>query len=79
MRSVANLKSFKIAGLNVNSLLKHIDKISHVLLSVSFDIFAIHVNESKIDELIPDNEISILGYNCPRRVLAQRPKPEEAP
>ena len=65
MRSVANLKGFKIASLNVNSLLKHIDEIRHVLLSASFDIFAI--NESKIDELIPDNEISIPGYNLIRR------------
>ena len=61
MRSVANLKGFKIASLNVNSLLKHIDEIRHVLFSAPFDIFAI--NESKIDELTPDNEISIPGYN----------------
>ena len=45
MRSVANLKGFKIASLNVNSLLKPIDEIRHVLLSTPFDIFAI--NESK--------------------------------
>ena len=65
LRSVANLKGFKIASLNVNSLLKHIDEIRHVLLSAFFDIFAI--NESKIDELIPDNEISIPGYNLIRK------------
>jgi len=65
MRSVANLKGFKIASLNINSLLKHIDEIRHVLLSDSFHIFAI--NESKIDELIPDNEISIPGYNLIRK------------
>ena len=60
MRCVANLKGFKTASLNVNNLFKHIDEIRHVLLSTPFDIFAI--NESKIDELIPDNEISIPGY-----------------
>ena len=65
MRSVANLKGFKIASLNVNSLLKHIDEIRHVLCSTPFDIFAI--NESKIDESIPDNEISISGYNLIRK------------
>ncbi|XP_068690306.1 uncharacterized protein [Montipora foliosa] len=65
MRSVANLKGFKIASLNVNSLLKHIDEIRHVLRSTPFDIFAI--NESKIDESIPDNEISIPGYNLIRK------------
>jgi len=51
MRSVANLKGFKIASLNVNSLLKHIDEIRFVLLSAPLDICAI--NESKINELIP--------------------------
>ena len=64
-RSVTNLKGFKIATLNVNSLLKHIDEIRHVLFSAPFDIFAI--NESKMDELIPDNEISIPGYNLIRK------------
>ena len=65
MRSVANLKGFKIASLNINSLLKHIDEIRHVLRSTPFDIFAI--NESKIDESIPDNEISIPRYNLIRK------------
>ena len=35
------------------------------LLSAFFDIFAI--NESKIDEVIPDNEINIRGYNLIRK------------
>ena len=52
------LKGFKIASLNVNNLLKHIDEIRHVLLSDNFV-----TNESKIDELISDNERSIPGYN----------------
>ena len=64
-RSVANLKGFKIASMNVNSLLKHIDEIRHVSLSAPFDIFAI--NESKSDELISDNEISIPGYSLIRK------------
>ena len=64
-RSVANLKGFKIASMNVNSLLKHVDEIRHVLLSAPFDIFAI--NETKIDELISDNEISIPGYSLIRK------------
>ena len=51
--------------MNINSLLKHIDEIRHVLHSTPFDIFAI--NESKIDESIPDNEISIPGYNLIRK------------
>lgn len=64
-RSVANLKGFKIASMNDNSLLKHIDEIRHVLLGAPFDIFAI--NESKIDELPSDNEISIPGYSFIRK------------
>ena len=63
MRSVANLEGFKIASLN--SLLKHIDEIRHVFRSTPFDISAI--NESKIDESILDNEISIPGYNLIRK------------
>ena len=51
MRSVANLKGFKIVSLNVNSLLKHIDKIRHVLHHTPFDIFAI--NESKLMNQYP--------------------------
>ena len=50
IRSVANLKCFKIASLNVNILLKHSDEIRHILLSTPFDIFAI--NKSKIDVII---------------------------
>ena len=65
MRSVANLKGFKIESLNVNSLLQHINEIRHVLLSLLTYIFAI--NESKIDELMPNNEIGIPGYNLIRK------------
>ena len=45
---LTNIKGFKVANLNVNSLMKRIDEIRH--LPVSLDIFA--VNESKIDESI---------------------------
>ena len=51
--------------MNVNSLLKHNDEIRYVLCSAPFDIFA--VNESKIDELVPNNEVSITGYNLIRK------------
>lgn len=60
LHSVATLKGLKIASLNVNSLIKHIDEIKYVLINFPFDIFAI--NESKIDESISDSEISISVY-----------------
>ena len=53
LHCVTKLKGLKIASLNVNSLLKHIDEIRHLLFKFPFDIFAI--NESKIDD-------SITGY-----------------
>jgi hypothetical protein len=46
--------------LNINSLLKHIDELRVLLANSSIDILAI--NESKIDDSIPDNEINIVGY-----------------
>lgn len=64
LQDVVKLKGFKLASLNINSLLKHIDEIRIILANSSFDILAI--NESKIDDLIPDTEINILGYNLIR-------------
>ena len=50
-----NLKGLKVACLNINSLLKHIDKLRVLMLNNSLDILAI--NESKINESTLDNEI----------------------
>ena len=47
------LKGLRVANLNVNSLIKHIDEIRITLANSPFDILAI--NESKIDDLIPDS------------------------
>ena len=65
LHCVTKLKGLKIASLNVNSLLKHIDEIRHLLFKFPFDIFAI--NESKIDDSITDGEISISGFNLIRK------------
>ena len=59
------LKGLRVANLNVNSLIKHIDEIRITLANSPFDILAI--NESKIDDLIPDSEIYIFGYNIIRK------------
>ena len=58
---IATFKGFKIASLNVNSLLKLLDEIRALVAKPSPDILAIE--ESKIDDLIPDSEIHIAGYN----------------
>jgi hypothetical protein len=50
---------------NINSLLKNIEHIRYILSQYSFHIFAI--NESKIDSLVNDSEISIPGYKLVRR------------
>ena len=55
----------KVASLNVNSLLKHIDEIRLMLSNHVFDILAI--NESKIDPSIPDSEINIPSYKSIRK------------
>ena len=57
LHDIAKSKGLKIASLNVNSLLKHIDEIRVLLEKYTFDILAI--NESKIDNSIPDNEIQM--------------------
>ena len=55
----------KIASLNINGLLKHIDEMRIVFAEYTFDIFAI--NESKISSSISDNELHIIGYNIVRK------------
>ncbi len=57
-------KGLKIANLNVNSLLKHIDEIRILLSDNPLDILAI--NESKIDSLISDSELYINNYSIVR-------------
>lgn len=59
------LKGFKIASLNINSLLKHIDELRLILTKSEIDVFAI--NETKIDIYVTDNEINIPGYTVIRR------------
>ena len=62
--NISNLKGLKIANLNVNNLLKHIDEIRIFLSDNPFDILAI--NESKIDSSIRDFEIHINNYSIIR-------------
>ena len=61
---MGKLKGLKLGGLNINSLSKNIEHIRYILSQYSFYIFAI--NESKIDSLANDSEISIPGYRLVR-------------
>ena len=46
--------------LNINSLVKYVDKLRVFLTKFSFDILAI--NETKLDECIKSSELHIPGY-----------------
>ena len=65
MNVVAKSKGLKIANLNVNSLLKHLDEIRLILINNALDILTI--NESKIDDNISNDDIQINGFNTIRK------------
>jgi exonuclease III len=54
-----------MANLNINSLLKSIDQLRAIMVNTPLDILSI--NETKIDDSLPDNEISITGYHLIRK------------
>ena len=56
---------FKIAHLNVNSLLKHIDEVRAFVKSNNIQVFA--VNETKIDASVYDDEVMIDNFNLCRK------------
>ena len=56
---------FKMACLNINSLVKHIDELRVLLSEFSVDILAI--NKTKLDESIKSSELHIPGYEFIRR------------
>ena len=58
---VPNIRGLKIASLNINSLLKHIDELRVCVSKQQIDILAI--NETKLDSNILMNLISLEGYN----------------
>lgn len=58
-------RGFKMACLNINSLVKHIDELRVLLSEFSVDILAI--NETKLDESIKSSELHIPGYEFIRR------------
>ena len=54
-----------IASLNVNGLSFHIDKIRIIINDLGIHILAI--NETKLDETIPDDLVAISGFSIIRR------------
>ena len=48
-----------MASLNINSLLAHIEELRIFMIEADIDI--ISINETKLDSLINDNEVYILG------------------
>ena len=51
--------------LNINSLTKHIDELRIFVADKPFDVLAI--NETKLDETISDEQISLAEYSCLRK------------
>ena len=58
-------RGFKLASLNIFKLTTHIDELRIFLANNDIDI--ISINETKLDEVISDNEVSIPGYDIIRR------------
>ena len=56
---------FKMACLNINSLVKHVDELRVLLSKFSVDVLSI--NETKLDESIKSSELHIPGYEFIRR------------
>ena len=56
---------FKLASLNINKLTTHLDELKIFLVSNDIDVLAF--NETKLNEYITDNEVSISGYDIVRR------------
>ena len=54
-----------MGSLNINSLVKHIDKLRLVMINQPLDILAI--NKSKLDDNDSDNMLSLHGYKLVRR------------
>ena len=59
------MSGFKLASLNVTSLVKHIEELRILLANNMFDVLAI--NETRLDSTVSDDEVHIHGYEIVRR------------
>ena len=57
-------RGFKLASLNINSLLAHIEELRVLLADRPIDVLAI--NETKLDSTVNDDEVYIPGYELIR-------------
>ena len=62
---IPNKRGFKMACLNITSLPRHIDELRIILYSKCLDLLAI--NETRLHDIIADNEVSVDGYDIVRR------------
>ena len=63
-KEIDSVKGFKMACLNITSLIKHIDELRLIMTSRPFDILVI--NETRLDDSINDSEVSLAGYQVIR-------------
>ena len=56
---------FKLASLNVASLVKHVEELRVFLSNNTIDVLAL--NETRLDSTVGDNEVHIHGYDIVRR------------
>ena len=54
-------RGFKMASLNITSLLKHIDELRVFLNDQNIDVLAI--NETRLNDSIFDQEVKVQGYD----------------
>jgi exonuclease III len=54
------MRGFKIASLNITSLVKHIEELRIFLADNMIDVLAI--NETRLDSAVSDNKVHIDGY-----------------
>ena len=59
-----NKQGFKLAFLNITSLIKHLDELRVLLVNSPVDVA---INETRLDSNITDNEVHISGYEIVRR------------
>jgi len=62
---ISNKRGFTKACLNITSLPKHNDELRIILLSKCLDLLTI--NETRLHDIIADNEVSVDGYDIVRR------------
>ena len=60
-----SVRGFKLANLNVTSLVKHIDELRILLADTPVDVLSI--NETRLDDSVKDSDVYIPGYEIIRR------------